>query len=380
MSGTESTIASSKPLEQLARLLNCRWENIEEAGQRTGKTVQRLSEIIEGVPGPDSDTSIVVHGSLARHECTQGSDLDWMLLVDAQANADHQEILLSIRNALNVKGSNGGRVLSAELGLKDPGQEGTFGTLAFSQPMVHNIGGEHDSNSNTTRRVLLLLEALPIGRRREAFDRVRRNILKRYLVEDKGLLNSSIEGEPRWVPLFLLNDFTRYWRTMAVDFAYKQFNRGGKGYALRSIKLGTSRKLLFASGLLACFWCDPEVSNLTNQEPKTQSLIDCLEVFLSKTPLERFALFFVSKIPTAGSDFLEKCARNLFDSYNDFLGLLNDEEKRGHLDNLDPDDQSKSCIFAEAREIRRRFRLAIQDTFTGNDSPLRDHSITKGIF
>jgi hypothetical protein len=35
---------------------------------------------------------------------------------------------------------------------------------------------------------------------------------------------------------------------MAVDFAYKQFDRGNSGYALRSIKLGVSRKLLFASG------------------------------------------------------------------------------------------------------------------------------------
>jgi hypothetical protein len=303
-----------------------------------------------------------------------------MLLVDAQANADHQEILLGIRGALNPKSANGQRRLFAELGLQEPGTEGTFGTLAFSQPLIHNIGGEHDSNSNTTRRVLLLLEALPIGVRREAFDRVRKNILKRYLVEDKGLLHPSMEGEPRWVPLFLLNDFARYWRTMAVDFAYKQFNRGGKGYALRSIKLGTSRKLLFASGLLACFWCDPKVSNLQGQEPKTQSLIDCLEVFLSHTPLERFAVFFASNLLVKQSDFLDGCALNLFGSYNDFLGLLNDEQKRDHLDKLESDDQNESQIFSEARQIRHRFRLAIQDTFTGEGSPLRDHSIAKGIF
>jgi hypothetical protein len=303
-----------------------------------------------------------------------------MLLVDAQANADHQENLLDIRNALSAKDSDGKQALFSELGLKDPGPEGTFGTLAFSQPLIHNIGGENDSNSNTTRRVLLLLEGLPIGKRREAFDRVRRNVLKRYLIEDKGLLHRSIDGESRWVPLFLLNDFARYWRTMAVDFAYKQFNRGGKGYALRSIKLGTSRKLLFASGLLACFWCDPTVSHLENQEPKTQSLIDCLEVFLSNTPLERFALFFGSNLQNGASSFLENCARDLFGSYDDFLGLLNDEQKRDHLDKLEPGFQDTSEIFAEARRIRKRFRLAIQDIFTGTESPIREHSIAKGIF
>jgi len=380
MSGSKSTTPSSSPLEELSKLLNCRWTNIELAQQKSGQILQRLSVIIENASEPDSDTSVVVSGSLARYECTQGSDLDWTLLVDAQANADHQENLLSIRDALNPKDRESKRAIFQELGLKAPGQEGTFGTLAFSQPMIHYIGGENDSNSNTTRRVLLLLEALPIGRRREAFDRVRKNILKRYLIEDRGLLHPSFEGEPRWIPLFLLNDFARYWRTMAVDFAYKQFNRGGKGYALRSIKLGTSRKLLFASGLLACFWCDPSISNLYNQEPRTQSLIDCLEVFLSKTPLERFALFFASWIPKANSDFLADCARTLFGSYDDFLGLLNDEQKRDHLDKLEPDRQENSDVFSEARRIRHRFRLAVQDTFTGEDSPLRGHSIAKGIF
>jgi hypothetical protein len=342
--------------------------------------LKRLSETIESVPGPDSDTSVVVDGSVARHECTKGSDLDWMLLVDAQANADHQEILLGIRNALSAKETSGKQTLFSELGLKEPGPEGTFGTLAFSQPLTHYIGGENDSNSNTTRRVLLLLEGLPIGKRREAFDRVRKNILKRYLIEDKGLLHRGIDGESRWVPLFLLNDFARYWRTMAVDFSYKQFNRGGKGYALRSIKLGTSRKLLFASGLLACFWCDPAVSHTENREPKTQSLIDCLEVFLSNTPLERFALFFRSNLQIAPSTFLEDCARELFGSYDDFLCLLNDEQKRDHLEKLDPGSQDTSEIFAEARKIRHRFRLAIQEVFTGSESPIREHSIAKGIF
>lgn len=379
MSGPASAISSSSPLEQLAQLLGCEWANIERAGHKTLQIAERLSQIIEGVPGPDSDTSVVVHGSVARRECTQGSDLDWMLLVDAQANADHQEILLALRNTLNEAGPSGDPLL-AELGLKKPGPEGTFGTLAFSQPMAHYIGGENDSNSNTTRRVLLLLEGMPIGRRREAFDRVRKNILKRYLVEDRGLLHPSLEGNPCWVPLFLLNDFARYWRTMAVDFAYKQFDRGAKGYALRSIKLGTSRKLLYASGLLACFWCDPTVSNIENQEPKTQALIDCLEAFLAKTPLERFAQFFVSKLLVASEGFLEQCARNLFGSYDEFLGVLNDTEKRNHLDELAPDSQDESAIFRDARTIRHKFRLAVQDTFTGTDSPLRNLSIEKGIF
>jgi hypothetical protein len=300
--------------------------------------------------------------------------LDWTLLVDGQADAIHHDTLLKIREALGAQDFS-------ELGLKEPGTEGTFGSLAFSQPMIHYIGGEEDSNSNTTRRILLLLEALPIGKRREAFERVRKGILRRYLDEDRGLLRSDIDCKDiRWIPLFLLNDFARYWRTMAVDFAYKQFDRGSKGYALRSLKLGVSRKLLFASGLLACFWCDPAISKDSDQQQSEQSLIDCLDVFLSRTPLERIAWFFLVQYDESGATSYLETAKDLFGSYDDFLCLLNDWEKRTRLEALRPEQETTDPVFYEARMIRRRFRLAIQDMFLGRNSPLYEHSIERGVF
>ena len=167
---------------------------------------------------------------------------------------------------------------------------------------------------------------------------------------------------------------------MAVDFAYKQFDRGNKGYALRSIKLGMSRKLLFASGLLACFWCDPMISKIERQDASIQGLIDCLDVFLSRTPLERIALFYVVQIRAHETRFLRENAKQLFDAYDAFLGMLDDEEKRGHFDALKFDEQDESPFFREARNIRQSFRLAIQEMFMGKDSPLLQHSIEKGVF
>jgi hypothetical protein len=301
-------------------------------------------------------------------EYTQGSDLDWILLVDGDADACDQDTFLEIDRTIN----------GAER-FKKPGKEGTFGRLAFSQPIIHYIGGEEDSNSNTTRRILLLLEAVAIGESR-AFDRVRKGILRRYLDEDRGLFRRDHNNNIRWVPLFLLNDLTRYWRTMAVDFAYKQFDRGNRGYALRSVKLGISRKLMFASGLLACFWCDPAISGITGQEARVQALIASLNEFLSRTPLERLALFFHNLLLTEQGPFLRATALTLFGAYNEFIGMLNDRDKRERLESLRPEDADSDAVFKEARGVRSRFRQSIQSMFLDNRSQLYPFTIDKGVF
>jgi hypothetical protein len=116
---------------------------------------------------------------------------------------------------------------------KEPGRTGIFGNLIFSHELVHQIGGENDPNSNITRRLLLLLESRTIGST-DAYNRVVRVILERYFDQDTNLFN--VDKTHFRVPRFLLNDIVRFWRTMAVDFAGKQRERGGEGWALRNIK------------------------------------------------------------------------------------------------------------------------------------------------
>jgi hypothetical protein len=127
--------------------------------------------------------------------------------------------------------------------------------MVFSHELIHEIGGEDDTNRNTTRRLLLLLESRVLGRE-DAYQRVVRNILNRYLLEDRGLW----KGSGHRVPRFLQNDFARYWRTMAVGFAYKLRKRAGKGWTIRNIKLRMSRKWIYVSGLLACYRCHLDYS------------------------------------------------------------------------------------------------------------------------
>ena len=87
---------------------------------------------------------------------------------------------------------------------KDPGPAATFGSMAWSHPLVHLIGGEDDTNRNPTQRILMLLESAAIGRP-EAYDRVCGHLLDRYVLEDR-----FVERDARYrVPRFLLNDFAR---------------------------------------------------------------------------------------------------------------------------------------------------------------------------
>jgi predicted nucleotidyltransferase len=160
------------------------------------------------------DTSLVVFGSLARREWTTGSDLDWTYLVDGQANSDHLVIAQKINAAIKTE-------------FKDPGPTGIFGNMAFSHDLVHQIGGQSDTNKNTTQRILLLLESRAVGKE-SAYDRVIKAVINRYLEEDNHLLTE--DGSSYRVPRFLLNDIVRFWRTMAVDFASKQRDRSGNGW------------------------------------------------------------------------------------------------------------------------------------------------------
>ena len=118
--------------------------------------------------------------------------------------------------------------------MRKPGLTGTFGRMTFSHDLIHIIGGEDDTNRNLTQRLLLLLESVVVGGNAQAYNRVITNILQRYIPEEE---QTDKSGWLSSVPRFLLNDVARLWRTMAVDFATKQWERQGEDWGLRAAKL-----------------------------------------------------------------------------------------------------------------------------------------------
>ena len=346
MPGTESTAATSAGLPNPGLLRTCR-----EAALKTREELDQL--LSKEIPGYTSeDTSLVVFGSLARGEWTSGSDLDWTYLIDGGANSDHLLIAQRIQRLLEENKAK----------FRPPSPTGTFGNMAFSHDIIHQIGGQNDTNKNTTQRILLLLESTPIGEQREAYDRVIRAVIDRYLEEDTHLLTRDLKSYR--VPRFLLNDIVRFWRTMAVDFASKQRDRAGKGWGLRNAKLRMSRKLIFASGLLVCFSSrlDPDLQNKisTDINDVRFQLGNHIRDYVRLTPLEILERFIKRY------DIPDSIAKDLFDSYAKFLSILNDEASREALDALRSEDSETDPTFQQIREISQAFMGALDYIFFDN--------------
>jgi len=339
-------------LHALGKKLDQRWPALEKAQAQARDRIRQISQILQDDKLIPSDAGFVIFGSLARGECTSGSDVDWTLLIDGQADPAHRRVAQQVDQTL------------VRAKLKQPSPGGVFGNLAFSHSIIHDIGGQNDTNQNITQRILLLLESRSLSS-----DDVRRRViggvLNRYLEEDISLLTRT--DVKRWIPLFLLNDVARFWRTMAVDYASKRQERAGQGWAIRNVKLRMSRKLIFVSGMLACFNCylcpaqeagDGAPSIAPNYGVR---LIAQLRSYTNRTPLDIVA--------QALDQYAKKeTAAQLFAAYDGFLALLDDEDTRRHLEHLQPEAAVKDRIFQHTRDVSHAFQGAL-DTFFFDDHP-----------
>ncbi len=236
-------------------------------------------------------------GSWGREEVTSGSDDDLIILVDG-----------SVREA--VRPSIGAIVQRISTGdsFKAPGPAGTFGDGVFSDELVNNIGLDRDTNRNLTRRMLLLLESESLTNDL-VHAAVRRAVLEEYLAD------SIKDFRP---PRFLMNDLVRYWRTIGVDFAAKVKDRDGEGWGLRNAKLRTSRKMLFASGLLALLRC---------HEVRSDGMLAFLEGQFSMPPSDRLASAFLHYNALDGG-------AAVMVAYDQVLELLDDVSVRDELESI----------------------------------------------
>jgi hypothetical protein len=322
MSGTAAlTMDPAGALQRLGTDL----PNLTAARERTEQELRARREAIAALPRGE-DASVVLFGSWGRRELTRRSDDDWAVLIEGAPREGTTPAPDAVARALE----------------RTPGRSGVFGTTIFGDDLVSRIGLDADSNANLTRRMLLMLESQAVAGER-AHRRCWEQVLDGYLQD---------ADKPYRPPRFFLNDLIRYWRTICVDFVGKE-REGGEKWGIRNAKLRTSRKLLFAGGLVPLLQCH----RLRRDERR-----EFLVAQLSAPATDRLA-----------GAFLDCGARDAgvraLSAYDRWLAVLDDDERRGELERLTKEAAPASAVFRDVRrhaaELERGLQVLLFDTELG---------------
>ncbi|MGD0143136.1 MAG: hypothetical protein ABSC92_08260 [Rhizomicrobium sp.] len=282
-----------------------------------------------------SNAAVITCGSFARREASILSDIDYFVVLPGTRPATvtaPPAWLATLDAAIKA------------IVPKAPADDGAFKKVDYFDDMLHNIGGNDDSNGKITRRILLLLEGEWLANE-SAFRNLRHEVLKRYIQD-------TITDHQ--LALFLLNDIIRYYRTVAVDYEFKT-EEMSKPWAIRNIKLIFSRKLLYASGLF---------SVAMTADHAYADKIGTLEKFFELPELDRM-------IAICGEAPMEKVAG----CYNNFLEKLESPEFRTRLDLLSKDqsgrrDEEFRKLKNEGHHFTRHILALFENTF-GSVHPIR---------
>jgi hypothetical protein len=330
-------------------LLDGDFPNLLAARERTAIGLRRYAATLERTPLPD-DVAVVLFGSWGRSEVTPGSDNDWAFLgrsVQPDAEVPSGEALPGLAPPpLAVVGA----VLGGEG--RDPGATGIFGTTIAADRLVAAIGLDADDNRNLTRRMLLVLESVAV-----VGEELHREVLEQ--VVEAYLASARRDFRP---PRFFLNDVIRYWRTICVDFEAKQRGQGDRKWGMRNAKLRTSRKVLFAGGLLPLLDCHL----LPAAEHRAHLLAE-----LSRPPTDRIAGAFARY---GARDAGRRC----LGAYDRWIGLLTDDEARAELTSLTADGARDSAVFRDARRCGLELQAGLLALLY--ETPLRDVAREYAVF
>jgi hypothetical protein len=87
-------------------------------------------------------------------------------------------------------------------------------------------------------------------------------------------------------------------------------------------------------------------------------LVESLRTYVERTPLALFAELFLE------DDRLNAVASRMFGTYDEFLAILDDDEKRRHLDGLSqPEEVATDPVYQRVRELGHEFQGALDSVF-----------------
>jgi hypothetical protein len=128
-----------------------------------------------------------------------------------------------------------------------------------------------------------------------------------------------------------------------------------------------------------CYSCarTPEIRAIRPSEgdPAAASkIVAHLGEYVTKPPLDIFAELFLA-------EGMAETARRLFGVYDEFLQLLNDNDKRSRLDSLQHNEIAGDPVYEAVRKLGHEFQSCLDDVFFGpGSSGLYELTKTYGVF
>lgn len=222
---------------------------------RRAAALQRLKEVEAGLekitylqdaPG----LCIYVTGSYGRLEASEHSDLDLFFLHEGTSEEQGlPRLQKTLIDAEIIK-------LCDRLGFPGFSRDGEFLKVHHLDDMKEKLGSPKDDFENTfTARLLMLLESRPLYNE-GLYHSMTKEIVDSYY-------RDYHDHEREFQPVFLINDISRYWRTMCLNYEHRR-NRSTSDpetknkHHLKNLKLRFSR-LLTCQSAIACIVSSEEV-------------------------------------------------------------------------------------------------------------------------
>ncbi len=280
----------------------CDIQTIKDRREFAVDRIGQLEKAIAGNPDIVADTCIYATGSYGRFEASRYSDLDLFFVRQGSEK----------KNAISVveKSLTDAAVVKACRKLKFPEftKGGIYLQVHYLDDILNLLGGHEDDYRNLfTARMLLLLESVSIfneGIYNKAIGEIIDSYFRDYHDHEKDFL-----------PIFLVNDIQRFWRTLCLNFEHRR-NRGGDISDYQKNRSHLANFKLKFSRLLICYSMIISIMAIKGAiDP--QKILEVVE----QTPLQRLDSLDRS------SDDLSQRIDEIGQHYAWFLEMTGREEK-----------------------------------------------------
>lgn len=293
-----------------------RFPAIKSANDHSVESLDRIrAHLAQNPPNLDLGVEVLaVAGSLARLEASCNSDIDLIVATDPELSvANLDEDLISWRDSL-----------CAALDMDAPNKKGVFAEPVSRSDLERVAGEAGEPYATTAKRALLILESKWVYNE-EAYETLLSKITTEYAAD--------VNADPNKNFVFLLNDITRYFRALCVNYQFTKTETEYGKWPIRNIKLRHSRVLMYFS-MIAAIGC------LSTDNSATK--VDALGLLIRMSPLERL---FVSYDLSSDGNF------SVFaEYYNTFLESMAAIDVRTELEGLEYEKRYNSEHFSRLKK------------------------------